>query len=95
MILFKRLICIAKQKRLDEAEKIISENFGAFDDTPAYYFGKAIIAYENKNEKGFDEWLIRAQTIFKKPIDTSAYIDALMESGYIHKMTSPVPLGGS
>lgn len=94
LVLFKRIICLAKMKRLDEAEKIIAENFGYMDDTPAYYFSKGIIAFERENEKKFDEWLMRAQVIFKKTIDTAAYLDSLKESGYIHKMAVPVPFGG-
>jgi tetratricopeptide (TPR) repeat protein len=90
LVTFKVLICQAKQNKIDEAEKLLKESFTFMDDTPAYYFSKAAIELQKKNEKAGNEWLAKAQIIFKRPADTESYIDSMMEGHYLNSMTTPI-----
>jgi tetratricopeptide (TPR) repeat protein len=76
------VICEARQKKYDEAEKIIKESLTFMDDTPAYYFGHAAIAFAKKDEKMAQEWMLRATSIFKEH-QTGPYIDAFKEMRWI------------
>ena len=82
MVIFKQIVCQVKQGRLSEATKLMNDSFTFMDDTPAYYFCKAVIALQAKDEKTGNEWLAKAQRIFKKH-ETSAYLDTLIEGHYI------------
>jgi len=76
------VICEARQKKFDEAEKIIKESFTFMDDTPAYYFSNAAISFAKKDEKMAQEWMLRATSIFKEQ-QTGPYIDAFKEMRWI------------
>lgn len=88
LLQFKILVSLVKQKKIAEAEAAMKEHFSFMDDTPAYYFAKAVIALEQKQDRVGNEWLAKAQIIFKKP-DNAAYLDALMETHYIHTIDIP------
>ncbi len=90
LVTFKVLVSRVKQQRFDEAEKMIKETFSFMDDTPAYYFSKAVVALEKKDEQTGNDWLAKAQIIFKKA-DTSSYIDSMMESHYIDSLGVSLP----
>jgi len=60
------------------------------DDTPAYYFSKAILALQAKDTKKGNEWLFKGQKIFKPPHST-AYVDSLVEARYIDELTLGKP----
>ena len=90
LVIFKVLLSTVKQKKLVEAEKLIAEHFTFMDDTPAFYFSKAVIALEGGDKRIGNDWLTKAQVIFK-PKDNEAYLDALMESHYIDSLAA----GGS
>ncbi len=92
MMQFKVLISQVKQGKKAEAEATMKNNFTFMDDTPAYYFAKALLALDAKNEREGNEWLTKGQIIFKKA-DTSAYVDSLMESHYIHSIDIPEGAG--
>ncbi len=91
MVLFKQIVCGLKQNKLKEAEKLMNDNFTFMDDTPAYYFCKATLALQQKDEKTGNSWLRKAQVIFKKD-DTSAYLDTLMEGHYLTSLAVATPV---
>lgn len=76
------VICEARQGNFAEAEKIIKEQFTFMDDTPAYQFSHAAIAFAKKDEKMAQEWMLRATSIFKQQ-HTGPYVDAFKEMRWI------------
>ena len=76
------VICEARQKKFDEAEKIIKESFTFMDDTPAYYMSNAAISFSKKDEKMAQEWMLRATSIFKEQ-QIGPYIDAFKEMRWL------------
>ena len=88
---FKIIVSMAKQKKLGEAESHLAKHFTFLDDTPAYYFAKAVIAIENKRAIEGNEWMAKAQVIFMKPADKVPYLDALKESHYVFSIDIPAP----
>ena len=88
MVLFKRLVCEAKQDQIAAAEKTLADNFTFMDDSPAYYFGKAAIAFQKKEEAAAQDWVKRAGGIFK-PAENSAYIDSFMEARWMPNIGLP------
>ena len=93
LVIFKVLLCKVKQNKIAEAEKVLAEHFTFMDDTPAYYFSKSVIALQKKEEKTGNDWLTKAQVIFKGS-DTSAYIDSMMESHFIDSLSVANPEDG-
>lgn len=85
LVLFKVLVAKVKQNKLDEAEKLLADSFTFMDDTPAYYFSKAVIAFQKKDDKTANDWLAKGQIIFKGE-PSSAYLDSLMEAHYIDSL---------
>lgn len=85
LITFKKLVAQVKQNKLEEAEKLLAASFTFMDDTPAYYFGKAAIAFQQKNEKEANDWLAKGQIIFKGDA-SSAYVDSMMEAHYVDSL---------
>lgn len=88
MVLFKKLVCEVKQDRMAEAEKILNTHFTFMDDTPAFYFSKAAIAFQKKDIPGAEDWIKRANGIFK-PAESSTYTDSLMEARWIANISLP------
>ncbi|MFM7606112.1 MAG: tetratricopeptide repeat protein [Prosthecobacter sp.] len=78
----RMVICEARQKKYEEAEKLIKENLTFMDDTPAYYFSHAAISFTKKDPKMAQEWMLRATSIFKEQ-QTGPYIDAFKEMRWI------------
>lgn len=93
LVIFKTLLCQVKQEKFADAEKLLADSFTFMDDTPAFYFAKSVICLQKKDEKTGNDWLTKAQVIFKSG-DTSAYLDSLMESGYIDSLSVASPSGG-
>ena len=56
--------------------------FTFMDDTPAYYFAKAALAFVQKKDDEAKEWLEKANVIFKSA-DNATYLDSLMETRHI------------
>jgi tetratricopeptide (TPR) repeat protein len=93
LILFKKAICLVKLKRVEAAEALIKEHFTFMDDTPAYYFAKAAVAFQ-KEDKEAQDWLNKAVTIFGEK-NCLAYIDCLMEARWVPNVKlPPVPSKG-
>lgn len=88
MVQFKILVCLVKQKKLAEAESELKANFDFLDETPAYYFSQGVLALAKGEERKGNEWLAKAQIIYKKP-ENLPYLDSLMETGYIHSVDLP------
>ena len=76
------VICEARQKKFDEAEKLIKEHFTFMDDTPAYYMSNAAISFSKKDEKMAQEWMLRATSIFKEQ-QIGPYVDAFKEMRWL------------
>lgn len=88
LVLFKILVSMAQQDKLADAEKLLVEHFTFLDDTPAYYFAKAVLAKRRNAERDCNDWLTKAQIIFK-PNATSSYLDTLMESHIVDSLSVP------
>ncbi len=88
MVLFKRLICEVKLERRSEAEQTLKDSFTFMDDTPAYYYAHAALAFAGKDEVKARDWLARAGGIFK-PAERSPYEDSLMEARWIPSLALP------
>lgn len=82
LVVFKLFVSKVKQDKFPEAEALLKENFSFMDDTPAYYFAKAAMAFQRKNEAEAQDWMTRAGVIFK-PAETAAYVDSLMEARWL------------
>lgn len=82
LALSRVVICEARQKKFDEAEKLIKDSFTFMDDTPAYYFSNAAISFAKKDEKMAQEWMLRATSIFKEQ-QVGPYIDAFKEMRWL------------
>lgn len=88
LALFKRLICEVKLGQEAKAEQTLKENFNFMDDTPAYYYGHAALAFGRKDENKAKEWMSRAESIYKA--DTAApYADSLMEVRWVPNISLP------
>jgi tetratricopeptide (TPR) repeat protein len=79
LVAFKLLVSQAEQNKIDEANKTMNEHFTFMDDTPAYYFAKATLAFVQKKDDEAKEWLEKANVIFKSA-DNAPYLDSLMET---------------
>lgn len=90
LIVYKVLVSQAEQKQFDKAEKTLKDNFTFMDDTPAYYFSKAAIAFASGKEAEAKDWIEKATGIFKAA-ENSAYLDALMEVRHIPNIMLPPP----
>lgn len=78
---FKLLICHAQQKE-SKAEDIL-KSFVPFDnDSPAYYFGKAALAYAKDQKDDGDDWVASAKNIYPADV-TAIFIDSLVEMGWV------------
>jgi tetratricopeptide (TPR) repeat protein len=88
LVIFKHLVSELKQDHISAAEKLQTVHFTFMDDTPAYYFSKAALAFQKKDEAGAKDWISRANGIFKGP-ETSAYIDTLMEVRWVPNIGLP------
>jgi tetratricopeptide (TPR) repeat protein len=88
LIVFKALAAQTLQSKIKEAEATQKTYFTFMDDTPAYYFAKACLAFANKKEDEAKEWMEKANTIFK-PQENAPYLDSLMEARLIPNIMLP------
>lgn len=79
---FKILLCKKKLGRKDEVA-ILSDKYDFNDDSPYYYYAKAVIAYDNKDLVKAEEWLAMAGRIFRNPNALAPWQDTLIEYGYV------------
>lgn len=88
LILFKQLICELKLDKLADAKKTLERHFTFMDDTPAYYYSKSAIAFNDENEDEGKVWITRAESIFK-PREIAAYQDTMMETRWVMNIGLP------
>lgn len=82
LVEFKILLC-KKKLGLDEEVQIMAEKYDYQDDSPYYYYAKAALAYDDKELVKAEEWLARANRIFRDPNIIAPWQDTLIEFGYI------------
>jgi tetratricopeptide (TPR) repeat protein len=89
MILYKLVICNLKLGKRDAAVKSM-EGLTYLDDTPAYYYSLAALAYADGDEAGALEHVASAVRIFDEN-DNAIYQDSLKEMGWMStfNMTNP------
>lgn len=88
LVIYKSLICSLKQDQVPAAEKTLKDSFTFMDDTPAYYFSQAALAFQKKDETTAKDWMARASGIFKND-ENSAYMDSLMEARWVPNIGLP------
>ena len=84
---FKVVVCRLKQDKVKEAKQAMS-TFTSKDDTPAYYYSQAAVAFQANKETDAQTWLDKAARIYK-PSETNPYTDCLMEARWIKSFTVP------
>ncbi len=87
LIVFKQIICLAKLDKVDDAQRLADQTFTLLDDTPAYYFARAVIARHRGLQQESNDFLTKAQVIYK-PAATTTYIDSMTEAGYISPLAA-------
>lgn len=82
LIEFKIFLC-KKKLNLDQEAIFLAEKYDYQDDSPYYYYTKAVIAFDKKELVEAEEWMARANRIFRDPQIISVWQDTMMEYGYI------------
>ena len=82
LIEFKIMLCKMKLGKMDEA-KAIAGKHDEMEDSPFYYYVKAVFAYEKNDVPKAEEWLQMAGRVFQDPNSTMPWTDTLVEYGYI------------
>jgi tetratricopeptide (TPR) repeat protein len=82
LVEFKILLCKKKIGQNDEVV-MLAEKYDYQDDSPYYYYAQAALAYEDGNLLEAEEWLARANRIFRDPNIIAPWQDTLVEFGYI------------
>lgn len=85
---FKILICQLKTGDAAAAEQTLKDNFTFMDDTPAYYFSKAALAFHKEEKSEAQSWLAKAASLFgDKP--SMSYMDSLIEARWVPHIGLP------
>ena len=82
LVEFKILLCLKKLGKDNDAV-ILAEKYDFLDDSPFYYYAQAALAYDKKDLVKAEEWLARANRIFRDPNVLAPWQDTLVEYGYI------------
>lgn len=82
LVEFKILLCKIKLGMENEVT-ILAEKYDYQDDSPYYYYSQAALAYEKEELLQAEEWLGRANRIFRDPNIIAPWQDTLVEFGYI------------
>jgi len=82
LVEFKLLLCMKKLGKDNDAV-ILAEKYDFLDDSPFHYYAQAAIAYDKKDLVKAEEWLARANRIFRDPNVLAPWQDTLVEYGYI------------
>lgn len=85
LVHYKRALCELKLSHRKEAEVIIADNFTFMDDTPAYYFSKAALAFDLGDTAKANEWVQRGVAVFKGPA-CAPYFDSFKELRWVPDM---------
>jgi tetratricopeptide (TPR) repeat protein len=92
LVQYKRALCELKLGHRPAADLIIAENFTFMDDTPAYYFSKAAIAFDLGDKNKGIEWVKRGVAVFKGP-KCEPYYDAFKELRWVPDLDLAAPQG--
>ncbi len=90
LVHYKRALCELKLGHRPAADQIIAENFTFMDDTPAYYFCKAAIAFDSGDPNKGNEWVKRGVAVFKAP-NCEPYYDAFKELRWVPDLDFATP----
>lgn len=82
LVEFKILLC-KKKLGFDDEVLMLAEKYDYQDDSPYYYYAQAALAYEDGDLLKAEEWLARANRIFRDPNIIAPWQDTLVEFGYI------------
>lgn len=82
LVEFKIMLCKVKLGQKDEAA-ILAQKYDYQDDSPYHYYAQAAQAYEKNEILEAEEWLGRANRIFRDPNIIASWQDTLVEFGYI------------
>ena len=82
---FKIMLCKKKLGQKDEA-LILAEKYDFQDDSPYYYYAKAVQAYDAEKLPEAEEWIARAKRIFREPAVIDPWQDTLAEYGYLKSL---------
>lgn len=82
LVEFKILLCKIKLGKENEVI-ILANKYDFQDDSPFYYYAQATLAYEKKDLLEAEQWLGRANRIFRNPNIIAPWQDTLVEYGYI------------
>ncbi|MFO1485819.1 MAG: tetratricopeptide repeat protein [Verrucomicrobiaceae bacterium] len=85
LVHYKRAMCEMKLGHRAAAEQIVADNFTFMDDTPAYYFSKAALAFDMGDQIKAKEWIQRGVAVFKGPA-CEPYYDAFKELRWVPDM---------
>jgi tetratricopeptide (TPR) repeat protein len=90
LVHYKRALCELKLGHRPAADQIVAENFTFMDDTPAYYFCKAAIAFDLGDPNKGNEWVKRGVVVFKAP-NCEPYYDAFKELRWVPDLDFATP----
>ncbi|MCU0796995.1 MAG: tetratricopeptide repeat protein [Akkermansiaceae bacterium] len=79
---FKRLLCLIKLERIDEAREL-AVKYDLFDDSPFPYYAEAAMAFHDGREVDAELAIARGNRIFADAAVIAPWQDTLMEFGYI------------
>lgn len=65
LVRYKQMLCQLKLGHRDEAEQIVAKNFKEDDNTPAFYFANAGLAFAAGDAAKANDWVKRGVSIFK------------------------------
>ena len=93
LLLYKTAVCSLKLGETDAAQKV-ADSFDYLDDSPAYYYCRAAIAFAKEKPGEAQSWIRSAGGIFK-PVQNQNYIDSLIEAGWVQALGSGVEVEGA
>ncbi|MCB1276197.1 tetratricopeptide repeat protein [Prosthecobacter sp.] len=90
LVHYKRALCELKLGHRPAAEKIVADTFTFMDDTPAYYFSKSALAFDQDDKAKANEWIQRGVAVFKAQ-RCEPYYDAFKELRWVPDMDLAAP----
>jgi tetratricopeptide (TPR) repeat protein len=82
LVEFKLMLC-KKKLGLDNEAKILADKYDYQDDSPFYYYAKAALAFDSSDPVEAEQWIGRANRIFRDPNILTPWQDTMIEYGYI------------
>ena len=79
---FKLFLIKMKLEKENEVQELAMK-YDDSDDSPYYYFSQAALAYREDDTDTAERWIKTAQKIFRKPAVLTAWMDTLIEYGYV------------